>query len=97
MNAVREGQADFAISVLDAQYEMSGLDVAPVGIDELVLVCAASGPVPEQGVNAQRDQQHLTFVTAQRQSARRMIEDGALLNSASSGRTSFSNSAMPRQ
>jgi DNA-binding transcriptional LysR family regulator len=78
MNAVREGQADFAISILDAQYEMSGLDVAPVGVDELVLVCASSSPVPNRALTP-KDISGMTFVTAQRHSARRMIEDGALL------------------
>lgn len=78
INAVREGQADFAISILDAQYEMSGLEVAPVGVDELVLVCAASSPVPNRALTP-KDISGMTFVTAQRHSARRMIEDGALL------------------
>lgn len=78
MNAVREGQADFAISILDPQYKMSGLDVAPVGTDELVLVCAANSSAPMRPLT-RKEINGMTFVTAQRQSARRMIEDGALL------------------
>jgi DNA-binding transcriptional LysR family regulator len=78
MNAVREGQADFAISILDPQYEMSGLDVAPVGNDELVLVCAATNSAPNRRLT-RKEISGMTFVTAQRQSARRMIEEDALL------------------
>lgn len=77
-NAVREGQADFAVSFLDPHYEMSGLDVVPVGMDELVLVCAAKRPIRRIPLEP-ADLAALPFVTAQRQSARRMIEDSALL------------------
>jgi LysR family transcriptional regulator, low CO2-responsive transcriptional regulator len=78
MTAVREGQADFAISFLDPQYDMSGLDVVPVGNDELVLVCAADWPAPDR-LLTHKEIGGMPFVTAQRQSARRMIEDSALL------------------
>jgi DNA-binding transcriptional LysR family regulator len=78
LNAVREGQADFAITFLDPHYEMSGLDVVRVGIDELVLVCAANWPTQDSLLRL-ADLADLPFVSAQRQSARRMIEDSALL------------------
>jgi LysR family transcriptional regulator, low CO2-responsive transcriptional regulator len=78
LNAIREGQADFAVSFLDPYYEMSGLDVVPVGIDELVLVGAARRAMQRSPLNL-ADIANLPFVTAQRQSARRMIEDSALL------------------
>jgi DNA-binding transcriptional LysR family regulator len=78
LNAVREGQADFAITILDPQGDMGGLDVTPVGADELLLVCSANRP-PERRRLTNKQIADLPFVTAQRQSARRMIEDGALL------------------
>jgi hypothetical protein len=62
----------------DPYYEMSGLDVVPVGIDELVLVGAARRAIQRSPLNL-ADIANLPFVTAQRQSARRMIEDSALL------------------
>jgi DNA-binding transcriptional LysR family regulator len=77
-NALREGQVDFAVSFLDPHCEMSGLDVVPVGTDELVLVCAGQRPTRSTTLKL-ADLIDLSFVTAERQSARRMIEDSALL------------------
>jgi DNA-binding transcriptional LysR family regulator len=57
---------------------MSGIDVVPVGTDELVLVCAGGRRLPRKPL-APADLAAMPFVTAQRQSARRMIEDNALL------------------
>jgi len=78
LNAVREGQADFAFAILDPQGDMGGLNVTPVGLDELVLACSSSRPAARQRLTCKQIAD-FPFVTAQRQTARRMIEDGALL------------------
>ncbi len=57
---------------------MGGLNVTPVGLDELVLACSSSRPAARQRLTCKQIAD-FPFVTAQRQTARRMIEDGALL------------------
>jgi len=67
-----------ALATAAAGSSAAGLDVLRVGIDELVLVCAPDWPA-QDGLLRPADLADLPFVTAQRQSARRMIEDSALL------------------
>jgi len=78
IEAIRDGRADFGVSILDPQLDLSGLDIAQVGQDELVLVCRPGGQF-DRPLTTLKDLERMPFVAAQGNTARRDIEDAALL------------------
>lgn len=79
VEAVRDGESDFAFSILDPGQDLTGLSVAPVTTEPLVLVGAPDRHPPGARV-ALRELPELGFVTAQAGTARREIEEHALLS-----------------
>ena len=76
--AIREGRADFGISISDPQQDVSGLDVEAIGSDELVLVCKPGGKFDRPNLKP-KQLETLPFIAAQGNTARRDVEDSALL------------------
>jgi DNA-binding transcriptional LysR family regulator len=74
---VRDGGADFGISILDPHQDASELDIEPIGDDELVLVCRTDGQFDSGSVKL-KDLERLPFISAQGNSTRREVEDEAL-------------------
>jgi DNA-binding transcriptional LysR family regulator len=77
IDAIQDGRADFGVTILDPQQDVSELDLEPVGEDELVLTSRVGGRF-DTGRIALKDLEHLPFVSAQANSTRRAVEDAAL-------------------
>lgn len=77
VRALRDGRADFCISILATGQDLSGLEVTTIGSDELVLMCAASKKIGDSPLTS-NDISELPFVAPERHSSRRAIEDAAL-------------------
>jgi LysR family transcriptional regulator, low CO2-responsive transcriptional regulator len=77
IDAIREGRADFGVSILDPQQDLSGLDIEAIGDDELVLACRPKGRFDKPKLTLKQIER-MPFVAAQGHSARREIEDSAL-------------------
>jgi LysR family transcriptional regulator, low CO2-responsive transcriptional regulator len=77
VEAIRDGRADFGITILDPQQDVSELDINPIGEDELVLACRAGGQFDTPNVTL-KDLERMPFISAQANSTRREVEDAAL-------------------
>lgn len=77
IDAIQGGRADFGVTILDPQQDVSELDVEPIGEDELVLTCRNGGRFDTNSI-ALKDLEHLPFVSAQASTTRRAVEDVAL-------------------
>ena len=78
IEAIREGRADFGISISDPQQDVSGLDVEAIGSDELVLVCKPGGKFDRPNLKP-KQLERLPFIAAQGNTARREVEDFSAL------------------
>jgi LysR family transcriptional regulator, low CO2-responsive transcriptional regulator len=76
--AIREGRADFGVSILDPLQDVAGLDLEAIGSDELVLVCKPGGKFDRPNLQP-KQLETLPFIAAQGNTARRDVEDSALL------------------
>lgn len=78
VKAIREGQADFGISILDQNQDISGFDVVPIASDNLVLLSSPKRRLQNWSL-AREQLALLPFVAPERSSSRRGIEDSELL------------------
>lgn len=75
--ALRNGECDFAFTILDPRHETSGLTVKRICDEELILV--GSGETTQPGMQLMPEELHkYPFVTAQTGTPRREIEEEAL-------------------
>ncbi len=77
VEAINEGRADFGVSILDQQQDLTGLDVQPIGEDELILVCKRKGQFDKPRLTV-KELEQLPFVAAQANTARRDVEEAEL-------------------
>lgn len=77
VEAIIEGRADFGVSILDPQQDLTGLDSDTIGADELILVCKPHGRYDKPRLTM-KELERLPFVSAQANTARRDIEDAEL-------------------
>ncbi len=77
IDAIRDGRADFGVTILDPLQDVSDLDIETISEDELVLTCRSGGRFNSVAL-ALKDLERLPFVSAQANSTRRAVEDAAL-------------------
>lgn len=77
-DAVRQGECDFAFTILDPRHEIAGLAVDRVMDDQLTLVASEKSAVPSS-ITTASEIADLPFITAQYGTPRREIEEHALM------------------
>ena len=77
-DAVRQGDCDFAFTILDPRHEIAGLEVERVTDERLILVASEGSRIASSSVSVPALGE-LDFVTAQSGTPRREIEEHALM------------------
>lgn len=76
-DAVHAGDCDFAFTILDPRHETAGLEVEQVHSEKMVLLASRTMPIADR-LESLDDLVRLPFVAAQRNTARRELEDHLL-------------------